>query len=177
MALTVNSTVNNLATLGKLRTYVSMTFGTVVVVVLLIFAGALFFGKDTTVATKATVTKAACPSEQVWVPPSGKRKGYYKTVYKCTMTVKYDVNGKQYEVPLYEESSRPYSVNEILSGRVDTLAPTAFKLHALSKDQVSYIVSGISVIMVMMIVLSWIYTRSKVGSAAIGAKSVWNIFT
>lgn len=175
--ITVNRAVNNLAKLGRLQTYVGLMFTSVIVAILLVIAGNLFFGKDTTVPTKATVTKADCPSEQKWVAPTSKKPGYYKTVYKCTMTVAYEVNGKKYEVPLYQETSRPYTVNTILSGRVDTLAPSTFMMHTLSKDQMSYIVSGISVVMILIMVMVWIYTRSQIGSAAIGAKSVWSIFT
>lgn len=176
MAFTFNGAVNGLATLGRWRAYGTAICVGLVTISLIVAALKMFFTKDTTVSVTATVTAADCKPVQRWVAGTRKRSGYYKTSFDCDMAIEYTLNGAKQTAKLRDVFDSPYTVGSTINGRADTQKPTSFSAHTLGTRGASYIVSGFACLLTLFVVCQIFVARSRVVSAAYGAKTVFNIF-
>ena len=120
------------------------------VLCIVIFGGLGFFmyqKKDNSLETQATVTNVVCRQETVTDSKNRRR-----TETKCTMNVKYTVDGKEY-AGIVDTTETTHKINDIITIKYDSTNPSVISYKQLSNKSTGMILLGVASFIVILMII------------------------
>lgn len=128
------------------------------VLCILIIGGLGFFmyqKKDNNLETKATVTGVVCRQEIV---NSGRNRTRVQT--KCTMNVKYTVDGKEY-TGIVDTTETTHKTNDIITIKYDSTNPSVVSYKQLTNKSTGMILLGVASFIVILMIIHIILMKKS----------------
>ncbi len=122
------------------------------VLCIVIIGGLGFFmynKKDNNLETKATVTGVVCRQEVV---NNGGRRGGTRIETKCTMNVKYTVDGKDY-TGIVDTTETTHKTNDVITIKYDSTNPSVISYKQLSNKSTGMILLGVASFIVILMII------------------------
>ena len=120
------------------------------VLCILIIGGIGFFmynKKDNNLETKATVTEVVCRQETV---RTSRNRTSIQT--KCTMNVKYTVDGKDY-TGIVETTETTHKTNDVITIKYDSTNPSVISYKQISNKNAGMILLGVASFIVILMII------------------------
>lgn len=149
------------AAFGRFMSYVGLVIGGLIALVFLILGIVFLVKRDPYSKTvKATVTDAKC------------------LTLKCTLDLKYMVNGKEYTSSLTEDSKPNVQKGELLEIRYKPEDPASVSLRRRGTKTIGVILIVVALIIATIVgVYFWAVQRYKFAAAATGVGTAWDIIS
>ena len=168
---TMNSIIDDTATLGKATTSITFIISIIIAVILIICA-IMTGNKPQKPFIKAFISSAKCDSYSKMVNRNKEIR------YSCLLKLKYTINNVEYLNDLSIDSSTVYNPNTYIDIEYEQLNPNVINIKGLDNSTQSYISLGIAAVIVGFAWFNmYLTSKSKVYATFQGASALGSVFS
>ena len=158
----MNDAYDATASVGRIMSWVNLLVGIFIGIIFITIGIVVLRNKSQTYngKTNAKITKVECTG-------SGKNSS-------CTLTVKYDVNGKSYSVNILKDGV--YNVDQTISIKYNLSNPQDITTETVSNTTIGWILIGLGLIIIIGVsVWTYVVQKNKTVAAASGVGNIVGI--
>ena len=157
---TINSVIDDTATLGKITTSISFIISIIIGIILIICA-IVIGNKQQKPFINAEILSAKCDSYNKIINNRNEIR------YSCILKLKYTINNIEYLRDISTESNRFYNPNTFIEIEYDEKNPNLASIKGLDNSTQSYISIGIAVLIIGIAWLNFYLTNKSKAYASI----------